>query len=184
MASGSTRDLVGCQVVNHRDQKIGKVDRLVRHGDGDDATWAVVKLGLIGLRKVVVPLETSAMHGERCLCLPYETEVIREAPKVALDDDRLSDEDADKLARHFGLEPVASPSGIDDEEALDLPRETRDAKPPAMEEAPDSPLNERRRERLKELEVPGYRDGDDPEDREPERAEPRGETEAAQQPGE
>jgi len=40
---------------------------------------------------------------------------------------------------------------------IELPRETRDATPPAMEEGPDSPLSKRRRKRARELGVPEHR---------------------------
>jgi hypothetical protein len=36
---------------------------------------------------------------------------------------------------------------------MELPRQTRDAQPPGMEEGPDSPLSQRRRERQQEIEA-------------------------------
>ena len=59
---------------------------------------------------------------------------------------------------------VVPPSGITDADELELPRETRDAKPPAMEEGSDSPLTRRRRKRAKELGVPGATEPDAPPD--------------------
>jgi hypothetical protein len=44
----------------------------------------------------------------------------------------------------------------DSDVETDLPRETRDAEPPGMDDSPDNPLNKRRRKRAKELGVPQH----------------------------
>ena len=149
-----TSDLDGREVVNLRGERIGKINALLSHGDADQPSWARVKIGRLGLHSSVVPLD-DAVEEDGHIKLLYETEYVEEAPSVDPDGDRLSDEDADLLCRHYGLERVAAPSGIEDDD-IELPRETRDAKPPALEEGPDSPLNKRRRERAKELGVPDH----------------------------
>lgn len=143
------------KVVNRRDERVGRIARVVREEQADGPTWAVVRLGWLGLRSRLVPLGDATEH-HRAIHLPYETEQVRAAPVIEVQGDRLSVEQADELHRHYGLEPLIAPSGIADEDDIDLPRETRDAKPPAMEEGPDSPLGRRRRERARELGVPEH----------------------------
>jgi hypothetical protein len=155
MAEADTQSLVGQTLVDVRGDKVGTIDELLIHGDGQEHNWATVKYGLLGMHRTHVPLQ-HAVREEGRVRVPYETEVIREAPAVTPRDGRIGDEEASELHRHFGLEPLEAQSRVLDDEELDPPRETRDAVPPAMEEGPDSPLAKRRRERARELGVPDH----------------------------
>lgn len=152
MAEADGRELKGREALNVRGERLGKLDAVFTHGEGEKAQWAQIKIGLLGLHKAVVPLEM-AEEANGKLTFPYETEHIRHAPEVDPEEGRLNDEQVDQLCRHYGLEPIAPPSGISEDD-IELPRETRDAKPPALEEGEDSPLVQRRRERARELGVP------------------------------
>ncbi|HET9720855.1 MAG TPA: hypothetical protein VFP55_12320 [Solirubrobacteraceae bacterium] len=150
-----TERMVGQALVNVRGEKVGKIDELVGRGEGEDQTWACVKYGLLGARSTYVPLE-HAVEEDGHVRVPYETEIIRQAPDVTLEDGRISEADAEQLHRHFGLEPLHTPVQETDDHDEELPREPRDAIPPAMEEGEDSPLTKRRRERARELGVPEH----------------------------
>jgi hypothetical protein len=163
-------DLEGRELTNVRGERLGKIDTLFTFGEVDAPNWARVKIGRLGLHKAIVPLENSEEVDGK-LCLPYETEHIQNAPTMEPEDGELSEEQVDLLCRHYGLERVAPPSGIAEDD-IELPRETREAKPPAMEEGDDSPLVKRRRERMEELGVPEEREA------EAESAEPADESEA------
>jgi hypothetical protein len=143
------------KLVNRRDERVGRIVRVVGEEGADEPGWGVVRLGLLGLRTALVPLGDATEHN-RAVRVPYETESIRGAPSARIENDRLSVEEADRLHRHYGLEPLVEPSGLAAEDDVDLPRETRDAKPPALEEDPDSPLTKRRRERAQELGIPEH----------------------------
>ena len=162
-------DLDGRELTNVRGERLGKIDALFTYGETDGPNWARVKIGRLGLHKSIVPLE-NAEEVDGKLCLPYETEHVQNAPEVSPEGDELGDDEIDLLCRHYGLERVAPPSGIEDDD-IELPRETRDAKPPAMDEGDDSELVQRRRERMEELDVPQG-------EQEPETAEPKDEEEA------
>jgi hypothetical protein len=150
------RDVVGQTLVNLRGGKVGTIDEIVCEASRPEARWACVKYGPLHLRCTYVPLR-DAVEEDGSIRVPYETEVIRDAPEVDLDGEgRIGEDDAAELHRHFGLEPLDSQAREIDDEALDLPREPRDAVPPAMEEGPDSPLAKRRRERARELGVPQH----------------------------
>ncbi len=152
MADKAEKRLVGRKVISVRRERVGKIRGLVVHGDGEDPNWARVRIGFLGRRSALVPLYDAEDDGGK-LRVVYEREHIHDAPSVEPDDGRISDDEAELLHRHYGLERVTT-AHRDDEE-IDLPREAREAKPPAMEEGPDSPLTKRRRERAKELGVPG-----------------------------
>jgi hypothetical protein len=152
VADTSEKRLAGRRMISVRRERIGKIRELIVHGDGEDPNWACVRMGLLGRRTALVPLYDAEDDGGKVRVV-YEREHIQGAPRVEPQGGRISDEEAELLHRHYGLARVTT-AHRDDEE-LDLPRETREAKPPAMEEGPDSPLTKRRRERAKELGVPG-----------------------------
>lgn len=155
MTEFASEELLGMTLVNLRGDKVGTIEELVSHQGEDQPRWACVKYGPLHLRCTYVPLEHAVRQDGR-VCIPYETEVIREAPDVELQDGQISDHDAAALHLHYGLEPLDSSVRQLDDEDLELPRKPRDAVPPAMEEGPDSPLSKRRRERARELGVPGH----------------------------
>ena len=150
MADGTEGKLVGREVLDPHGYKIGKIDALFVHGDSDVPNWARVKMGILGTDSALVPLHDAQEHGEN-VRLVYEKEYVKSAPEVKPDGHELSDEEADALHGHYGLERVVglTAEGADDE--IELPRETRDAKPPGMEEGPESPLSKRRRKRQVEI---------------------------------
>jgi hypothetical protein len=152
MAQKPTSELVGREVVGFRDDKIGKIDELCFHGDGQEPTWALVKMGVLGTSSVLIPLHDAEVEDD-CVRIFYEKEHVKAAPSVEPEGDRISDDGAVLLHRHFGLEPLAAAARDDDEDDAELPREPREANPPGMEEGPDNPITQRRRERARELGV-------------------------------
>jgi PRC-barrel domain len=126
------QDLVGRKVVDPHGDKVGTIDALLIHGDEDRANWALVKLDLIGSRARFVPLH-QAQQDEDDVRIVYEREWVKSAPKIEHEGDRLDDEEADKLRRHYGMERTTAPT-LDDDDEIELTRETREAKPPAMDQ--------------------------------------------------
>src|SRR5437588_5000371 len=55
MAETPTTELVGCEVVSVRDEKVGRIDELFVYGDGGEEGWALVKIGLLGMKTALVP---------------------------------------------------------------------------------------------------------------------------------
>lgn len=143
--------LVGKGVVDPHGDKIGKIDALFVQGDADVPNWARVKMGLLGTDSALVPLRDAQEEGDE-VRLVYEREHVKAAPEVEPDGDELSDEQVDKLHGHYGLERVLGLTAEGEEDEMELARETRDAKPPGMEEGPESPLSKRRRDRQREIE--------------------------------
>jgi hypothetical protein len=133
------RNIVGQQVVDPHGDRVGKVQAVYVQGDEDHVSWALLKLGVIGLHSAVIPLHDAQYDDDR-LRIVYEREHVTHAPSVEPDGNRLSDDDTDLLRRHYGLERVQglTAPGADDE--IELSTETRDAKPPMLEgERPPRP---------------------------------------------
>jgi hypothetical protein len=132
----SADDLLGTQVVDPHGYTIGKIDALFIHGEDERASWARVKTGVVRKDLVFVPLHDAQEDGGQ-IRVVYEKEHVNEAPEIEPDGNELSDDHADVLHSHYGLERV---KGLTKETAekgdIDLPRETRDATPPTMKERP------------------------------------------------
>jgi hypothetical protein len=143
------------KVVDIRGERIGKIDGLFIHGDGDEPNWALVRRGWLGFRSSFVPLQ-DAVDDDGQVRIPYERGHVKLAPKVEPEGSRLSDDEAELLHRHFGLERVVGMTSKEADDDIELSRETRDAEPPGMKEGPDSPLTKRRRRRARELGVPQH----------------------------
>ncbi len=143
-------ELVGRTVVDPHGNKVGTIDELYVHGDGGTPNWARVKLGVIGVSSSLVPLHDAQEDGDD-VRIVYEREWVKEAPEIEPEGGELSDEQADKLHSHYGLERLTGLTTEADEEEIKLPRETREADPPGLDSSPENPLNKRRRKRQEEL---------------------------------
>jgi hypothetical protein len=131
----SVDDLLGQQVVDSHGYNIGKIDALFKHGQDERASWARVKSGLVRTSSAFVPLHDAQDDGGQVRVV-YEKEHVGAAPEIEPEGNELSDEDADVLHKYYGLERVKDLSAEIEQEEVDLPRETRDANPPTMEEPP------------------------------------------------
>src|SRR5438067_190278 len=100
MAETPTTELVGCEVVSVRDEKVGRIDELFVYGDGGEEGWALVKIGLLGMKTALVPLR-DAKEEEGLVRIVYEKDHVKAAPSITPDGDRISDADADRLHRHY-----------------------------------------------------------------------------------
>lgn len=140
-------DLEGRTVVDPHGDKIGTIDELLVHGEN---SWARVKLGLLGTGSALVPLRDAQHEGDD-VRLVYEREHVKDAPEIEPEGRELSDDEADKLHTHYGLERITGLTAEEGDEKTELPRDTREADPPGLDSSPDNPLNKRRRERQEEL---------------------------------
>lgn len=138
--SGIEGKLMGRGVVDPHGYKIGTIDALFVHGDREVPNWARVKMGILGTDSALVPLQDAQEDGKD-VRLVYEKEHVKAAPEVEPEGEELSDEQADKLHGHYGPERLVGLTAEGSEDEMELPRETRDAKVPGLEEGPDNPLS-------------------------------------------
>ncbi len=173
----SADDLLGQQMVDPHGYTIGKIEALFIHGQDERANWARVKTGLVRTSSVFVPLHDAQQDGSR-IRVVYEKEHVNEAPEVEPEGEELSDDDADVLHNHYGLERV---KGLTKETAeqgdIELPRETRDANPPTMKERPWAV----EKYPLPDMERPDEKDSSRSEEEEEEEGSSRAEGEEASQ---
>jgi hypothetical protein len=81
--------------------KIGSIEEIYLDADTDAPAWAVVQTGLLGTRRLFVPLR-DATDAEGGIAVPYPKELVKDAPGVAHDGAISRDEEA-ALLRHYGL---------------------------------------------------------------------------------
>jgi sporulation protein YlmC with PRC-barrel domain len=129
----SADDLLGQQVVDPHGATIGKVEALFIHGHDERASWARVRMDLIRTSSAFLPLHDAQKDRGR-IRVVYERERVKKAPEITPEGSELSDEEADQLRGHYGLERVTGLAVEGDD--IELPRETRDANPPTMQERP------------------------------------------------
>ncbi len=130
----SADDLLGQQVVDPHGATIGKIEALFIHSHDERASWARVKMDFIGTSSVFVPLH-DAQEDDGQILVVYEKQRVKEAPEIEPDGNELSDDEADALRGHYGLERITGLT-VEDDDEIELPRETRDATPPTMKERP------------------------------------------------
>lgn len=162
----SADDLLGQQVVDSHGVTIGKIEALLIHSEDERASWARVKTGLLGRSSAFLPLHDAQQDGGQ-IRVVYEKAWVNEAPEIEPDGNELSDDEADALHGHYGMERVKglTTEGADD---VELSREARDAEPPTMKEPPWSI----EKYPLPDMERP---EGKEPEGKEPEANEPKAE---------
>jgi hypothetical protein len=121
-------------VVDTHGATIGKIEALFIHGQEERASWARVKTGLVRTNCMFVPLHDAQDDGGQ-IRVVYEKEWVKAAPEIEPEGNELSDEQADALHGHYGMERVKglTTEGADD---IELSREARDADPPTMNEPP------------------------------------------------
>ena len=81
--------------------KIGSIEEIYLDAETDDPKWAVVQTGLLGTKRLFVPLRDLSDEQGR-LAVPYEKATVKDAPEVAHDGAISKDEEA-ALLRHYGL---------------------------------------------------------------------------------
>ena len=133
----------GRTVVDRDGDKIGKLEELYLD-DSDRPAWGAITTGLFGRRQSFVPLSAMQPDGDD-LRVPFEKSRVNDAPNVD-PDAQLSDEDEDRLYRHYGVgDAGGSGDGADrrvaarDEDAAvrDEPVAASDAEPAAARAAAD-----------------------------------------------
>lgn len=125
------KELIGKEVIDSHDYKVGKIEAILEREGGERACWARVKTGLMS--HSLVPLQDAQEAEDGRVRLIYEKQHVKAAPKIKTDDGEIDDEGAELLHRHYGLERVTAITIQEDD--IELARDTREAKPPEGEEA-------------------------------------------------
>ncbi|AQZ64274.1 unnamed protein product [[Actinomadura] parvosata subsp. kistnae] len=101
------RSLLDCHVVGSDGQSIGKVGQVYLNDHTGEPEWVTVRTGFFGMKQTFVPLANSRRTGEE-IRVPFDKEMIKEAPNIDVDD-RLSLKEEADLYRYYGMQPTDIP---------------------------------------------------------------------------
>ena len=96
------KTLTGKTVVGSDGQKIGKVVDVYASNDGSaEGTFVTVATGLFGSHASFVPLTQATADGDT-LTVPYDKDLVKDAPRVERDDE-LTAQEEERLYSHYAL---------------------------------------------------------------------------------
>jgi uncharacterized protein (TIGR02271 family) len=95
-------------IVDRDGTKIGKVADIYFDHETRKPEWALVHTGMFGTRHTVVPITSVSASGSD-LMVPFEKDVVKDAPNVGTDEE-LSESDEATLAEYYGLQYSKAPS--------------------------------------------------------------------------
>lgn len=81
--------------------KVGKVEQVFLDDNSGEPTFLTVNTGLFGAKESFVPVKDARQDGDRVV-LPYQKDIIKDAPKVAADQ-HLSPAEEEELYRYYEL---------------------------------------------------------------------------------
>jgi hypothetical protein len=114
--SEDARNLSGATVLSPEGEKIGTAGQVYVDAQNGLPTWVTIHTGLFGRSESFVPLENASMDGE-ALRVPYDKDVIKDAPRVD-PDEPLSPEQERSLYAHYD---VSDENNDDDEDVYAAP---------------------------------------------------------------
>jgi uncharacterized protein (TIGR02271 family) len=97
------RFLVGGELVDADESKVGKIEDIYLDNDTQEPAWALVHTGLLGRKLNYVPL-IDASVSEGSLRVGYSETQIKKAPSIDPDVEMSPEEEAE-LYRHYGVAP-------------------------------------------------------------------------------
>ncbi|MGQ1798854.1 PRC-barrel domain-containing protein [Kocuria oceani] len=93
---------IGHQAYSTHGDKIGKVSDVYLDDQTEEPTFVSVNTGLFGTKESFAPVREARITDDDELVLPYEKELVKNAPKVDRDE-HLSPEEERELYRYYGL---------------------------------------------------------------------------------
>jgi len=91
----------GEELVDRDGDKVGKIEEIYLDADTDQPEWALVSTGLFGSRQTFIPIREASRSGA-ALQVPFESSLIKDAPKMDADG-QLSQDEEEQLYRHYGM---------------------------------------------------------------------------------
>ncbi len=95
-------DVIGRHVYGSDGEKIGRAGQVFLDDETGHPEWVTVRTGLFGMNESFVPLRSAAIESDR-LTVPYDKDVVKDAPNVNPDSGHLSVEKEDTLYRYYGM---------------------------------------------------------------------------------
>jgi uncharacterized protein (TIGR02271 family) len=99
ISTSNVNDIIGAEVVDPDNDKVGKVGQVYLDSDTNEPTWVSVKTGLFGLSETLVPID-DASYTDGVLRLNVDKARVKDAPRVEADQE-LSPEEQDRLYEYY-----------------------------------------------------------------------------------
>ncbi|MBI5160820.1 MAG: PRC and DUF2382 domain-containing protein [Micrococcales bacterium] len=96
----NVNDLIGADVHDSDDKKVGTVGQIYLDSGTQDPSWVTIKTGLFGTSESFAPLDRADWSGG-VLRVPFAKDFVKDAPRVD-DDGALSSADEEELYRYYG----------------------------------------------------------------------------------
>jgi sporulation protein YlmC with PRC-barrel domain len=96
----------GGAVVGPDGERIGTLSQVFVDDRTGNPAWVTVHTGLFGISETFVPLGDAAVR-ENEIVVPYRASTVVDAPRTVNSDEQLSEADAARLYRYYGLDHEA-----------------------------------------------------------------------------
>lgn len=115
IGQSNVNDVIGTDVYGSDGDKIGQVGQVFLDDVTGRPEWVTVMTGLFGTKQSFIPVAQSQFSGDE-LRVPYDKDVVKDAPRVDVEKGHLSREEEAELYRHYGLDYFEqdSDSGLPD----------------------------------------------------------------------
>lgn len=95
------QSLVGREVYDRNNNKIGKAGQVYLNADTDEPEWLCVNTGFFGMKESFVPLTGAQVSGD-AVSVPYEKDQVKGAPSVEPDAAGMSPQEVEALYSYYG----------------------------------------------------------------------------------
>lgn len=96
--------LYDCDVIDRKGERIGSVKQVWLDDANGRPIWAEVHTGLFGLKESFVPIQQGRVSGG-AITVAVDKEQVKEAPKIDVHGQHMSDDQQHELYRHYGMIP-------------------------------------------------------------------------------
>ncbi|MEU4446827.1 PRC and DUF2382 domain-containing protein [Actinosynnema sp. NPDC050801] len=97
--------LYDCEVVDEHGDRIGSVKQVWLDDRDGRPMWASVHTGLFGLKESFVPIQDATL-GDGVVTVPVDKQQVKDAPRIDVSDEHMSDRQQDELYEYYGLIPA------------------------------------------------------------------------------
>ncbi|GAA1910502.1 PRC and DUF2382 domain-containing protein [Streptomyces sodiiphilus] len=114
--------------------KIGRAEQIFLDDTTDQPEWATVHMGMFGGKEAFLPLHDATVVEDH-LEVPYDKDMVKDAPEVHVDDQgHMEEQEEERLYRYYGISPGGRRSA--DLPAADDPTALGGAAAPGLATAP------------------------------------------------
>jgi len=99
IATPNLAEILGAEVVDLNNDRVGKVGRIYLDSESDVPTWVSVRTGLFGLSESLVPVDDATWEGQ-VLHVSVDKARIKDAPRVDVDEE-IAPDDQERLYSYY-----------------------------------------------------------------------------------